>query len=512
MNTTHPIALALGLLALGFASTAQAQTWTGAEIYASSDWIETSYDSGRSYSIDGSSLLWEGASTTCGGARCLAERTYRMYIPSCGDQFSVALDYTPQLDSRGRFDNDMNIGVGDDTTALMGILGDSGAYITTAFYHADSVLWHGYVVGGHSSSFRSLLEVPTTITMTVDKSAGTTWDVLVEYSIGGSAPVSLSATTSDVPSGELFVELISGDRWEEYLIHAVTVECSDTTTDSDGDGVEDDYDLCPGYDDNADADADGFPDGCDDCPYDAENDADNDGLCAEDDICPGYDDLIDGDGDLVPDGCDACPADADNDADGDGICGDVDVCSLGDDTIDTDGDGTADACDACPDDAENDADGDGFCESDDNCPFVANATQSNVDGDEYGDACEPDNDADGVIDDADNCPLDSNADQADYDGDGVGDVCDADTDGDGVIDADDVCLGTAVGEPVLEDGCSWDQECACEASWKNHGAFTSCVAHATEDLVELGAMTEDEKDAIMSEAGSSSCGHKSKGK
>ncbi len=36
--------------------------------------------------------------------------------------------------------------------------------------------------------------------------------------------------------------------------------------DSDGDGVPDDQDKCPGYDDKKDGDKDGVPDGCDECP------------------------------------------------------------------------------------------------------------------------------------------------------------------------------------------------------------------------------------------------------
>ena len=38
---------------------------------------------------------------------------------------------------------------------------------------------------------------------------------------------------------------------------------SDNSGDSDGDGVEDSEDWCPGYDDNVDTDNDGIPDGCD---------------------------------------------------------------------------------------------------------------------------------------------------------------------------------------------------------------------------------------------------------
>ncbi|RMF83100.1 MAG: hypothetical protein D6744_05355, partial [Planctomycetota bacterium] len=64
--------------------------------------------------------------------------------------------------------------------------------------------------------------------------------------------------------------------------------------DSDGDGVCDPNDLCPGFDDNLDTDGDGVPDGCD--------------------ICPGGDDNIDTDGDGVPDFCDPCPLDNPDDS------------------------------------------------------------------------------------------------------------------------------------------------------------------------------------------------------
>ena len=47
--------------------------------------------------------------------------------------------------------------------------------------------------------------------------------------------------------------------------------------DSDGDGVPDSEDVCPGHDDTIDSDGDGIPDGCDDTPYgDNDDDDDND--------------------------------------------------------------------------------------------------------------------------------------------------------------------------------------------------------------------------------------------
>lgn len=51
------------------------------------------------------------------------------------------------------------------------------------------------------------------------------------------------------------------------------------TVDSDGDGVCDENDQCPGYDDNENQDGDQFPDSCDVCPDDPLNDANGDSLC-----------------------------------------------------------------------------------------------------------------------------------------------------------------------------------------------------------------------------------------
>lgn len=71
-----------------------------------------------------------------------------------------------------------------------------------------------------------------------------------------------------------------------------------------------------------------------------------------------------------------------------------------------------------------DNDGDGVPNGIDNCPFVTNPNQSDLDGDESGDACDLDDDGDMVGDSSDNCPMVPNADQADSDADGAGDACD----------------------------------------------------------------------------------------
>lgn len=76
---------------------------------------------------------------------------------------------------------------------------------------------------------------------------------------------------------------------------------TDNPDDTDGDGICDSHDLCPGGDDRLDMDGDGRPDDCDPCPSDAADDSEGDGVCDSDDLCPGQDDTIDADGNGVAD-------------------------------------------------------------------------------------------------------------------------------------------------------------------------------------------------------------------
>jgi len=258
--------------------------------------------------------------------------------------------------------------------------------------------------------------------------------------------------------------------------------------DADGDGVCDDADICPGFDDTADADGDGIPDGCDNCDnaligtscddgdicttgdeYDSNcncagtfADSDNDGVCDAVDICPGFNDNIDSDNDGTPDGCDSCDNtlagtscdDGDDctvndtwdancnctgtyvDSDNDGVCNANDICPGGDDAADADGDGTPDFCDACPNSATGDSDGDGICDDQDICPGFDDNADS--DGDGIPDGCDGcDNAMTGTsCDDGDPCTL---SDAFDANCNCAGIV--ADSDGDGVCDANDICTG-----------------------------------------------------------------------
>lgn len=81
-----------------------------------------------------------------------------------------------------------------------------------------------------------------------------------------------------------------------------------------------------------------------------------------------------------------------------------------------------------------------------------------------------------------------------------------DSDEDGVLDDEDLCADTAIGDVVNSDGCSIGQICSPEDVWKNHGSYVSCVAHTAESFVAQGLISEEEKDAIVSEAGQSEIG------
>lgn len=171
------------------------------------------------------------------------------------------------------------------------------------------------------------------------------------------APYHLNASYGEFMVGVSFVPTFGGgpvtvDKPKEIVVVPPKV-------DTDGDGVFDDDDKCPGeaedkdlFDDtdgcpDPDNDGDGIADGSDKCVMDAE---DKDGF-QDDDGCVDRDN----DGDGVADAQDACPSeveDRDSYRDGDG-CPDPD----------NDKDGILDASDKCPNEAEviNGADDDDGC-------------------------------------------------------------------------------------------------------------------------------------------------------
>ena len=79
----------------------------------------------------------------------------------------------------------------------------------------------------------------------------------------------------------------------------------------------------------------------------------------------------------------------------------------------------------------------------------------------------------------------------------------------------DICAGTPIGEVIdPTNGCSITQLCPCEGSrgttlsWKNHGKYVSCMAHATNEFLKQDLIIEVEREALMSAAGDSLCGKK----
>ena len=110
----------------------------------------------------------------------------------------------------------------------------------------------------------------------------------------------------------------------------------------------------------------------------------------------------------------------------------------------------------------------------------------------------PDADADGVPDGLDNCPATSNPDQHDPDHDGVGDAC-------------DVCSDTAVGDPIMADGCAPSQRCACsgpspDEEWSSQRAYVQCIAQVLKALRREGKLSRSEVRQMIQDAVRSGCG------
>ena len=197
-----------------------------------------------------------------------------------------------------------------------------------------------------------------------------------------------------------------------------------TDTDDDNDGVLDIDDAFP-LDPSESKDQDG-----DEIGDNTDTDVDGDGVVNKLDLFPRNPfETIDTDGDGIGNN-------ADEDDDGDKMS-DLLELQVGSDPLrrDTDGDGVMDNADEDPTNplVQFDSDKDGIDNKFDNCAFHYNPTQSNVDGDERGDACDADIDDDGALNAEDAFPFDS-TEQLDSDGDLIGNNSDEDDDNDGVED------------------------------------------------------------------------------
>lgn len=228
-----------------------------------------------------------------------------------------------------------------------------------------------------------------------------------------------------------------GDPCTTNDVYDANCDCAGTPEpDSDGDGVCDALDQCPGQDDALIGTACDDGDSCtDNDTYDANcgcvgtpvGDSDGDGVCDTLDQCPGQDDALigtacdDGDACTTNDTYDAncgCVGTPEPDSDGDGVCDALDQCpGLNDNLIGTscdDGDpctenDTYDANCGCVGTPVGDSDGDGVCDTLDQCPGQDDALIGTSCDD--GDVC-TDND---VYDANCNC---AGTPSADNDGDG----------------------------------------------------------------------------------------------
>ena len=178
--------------------------------------------------------------------------------------------------------------------------------------------------------------------------------------------------------------------------------------DTDGDGVSDGRDRCPGTPKGALVDERG-------CPKDADGDGVPDGL----DRCPG-----------TPAGTPVDASGCPKDEDADGVHDGLDKCPG------TPRGATVDAS-GCP----KDSDGDGVYDGLDRCPNTPAGSVVDANG------CPRDSDGDGVYDGTDRCPDTPRGVAVDASG------CPKDADGDGVPDGTDRCPDTPKGTKVDAKGC-----------------------------------------------------------
>jgi len=140
-----------------------------------------------------------------------------------------------------------------------------------------------------------------------------------------------------------------------------------------------------------------------------------------------------------------------------------------------------------PDECDPNLDLDGIPYECDNCPEVANAAQTDTDGDTVGDACDlcpliglidRDQDGDRVENNVDNCPCIANPGQEDSNGNGCGDVCEPCAGLDPPKVADDTCFN---GNTNLGTPCSSNAECTLPAVCGLKSRYLAITLNASPD-------------------------------
>jgi cysteine-rich repeat protein len=232
-----------------------------------------------------------------------------------------------------------------------------------------------------------------------------------------------------------------------------------TPVDSDGDGVRDEIDECPGTTRGTEVDAVGCPE---DAPVD---DPDDDGVVGDADDCPN----TPAGAPVDENGC----ASNQLDSDGDGVTDNIDACERTPETVEVDEEGCPVSTDPTDDDE------DGVPNDIDQCEDTPADAEVDANGCS---AAQRDSDDDGINDDVDECPTQAGNAPTGCPGGGGGAVC-----GNGAIEAGEQCddNNTASG-----DGCS--STCQLEASGiaNDDCADAEAIGEGSEVFSNVGATTD----------------------
>jgi len=139
---------------------------------------------------------------------------------------------------------------GDETFTLTAANGGAFDLLSVRAYEDEqNIVWR---VEGHFASGQTIVQ---DLVITPVPSPIPTYEL-----VGFNGVVSVTIT-------EIFASPHSYSRWDDFLLRQrPPTDCNGdglAEPDADGDGVGDDCDVCPGFDDTIDADGDGVPDACD---------------------------------------------------------------------------------------------------------------------------------------------------------------------------------------------------------------------------------------------------------
>ena len=88
----------------------------------------------------------------------------------------------------------------------------------------------------------------------------------------------------------------------------------------------------------------------------------------------------------------------------------------------------------------------------------------------------------------------------------IGQILPVDSDHDSIPDFLDHCPNTAANHVTNADGCSLDDLCPCDGTWRNQGDYLRCLIRTSAQFQRDGLLAAPQRRALLREAIHSDCG------